>query len=144
MMAILKDNESMPDNFELITSISGIGPRTALFVIAYTANSTKFKSYRKFASHCGIAPFQNRSGTSVRGRTEVGDLANKKMKASLDLCARSSIQHNTEMEIHYEKRVAQGKNKMSTMNIIRDKLLSRIFAVVNGNEPYVDTMKYAA
>lgn len=48
------------------------------------------------------------------------------------------------MKLYYEKRIAQGKNKMSTINIIRNKLLSRMFAVVNRNKPYVDTMKYAA
>ncbi len=33
---------------------------------------------------------------------------------------------------------------MSTINIIRNKLLSRVFAVVNRETPYVDFMKYAA
>ncbi len=144
MMAISKDNGSMSNNYDPMTSICGVGPQTALSIIACTANFTKFESYRKFASYCGIAPSQNRSGTSMMGKTKVSNLANKKIKTSLDLCARSSIQHNTEMKVCYEKRVAQGKNKMSTINIIGDKLLSRIFAVVNGNEPYVDTMKYAA
>ena len=144
MMDILKSNESILNNYKLVTSINGIGPQTALFVIAYTANFTKFKNHRKFASYTGIAPFQNQSGTSIRGKTKVSDLANKKIKSLLDLCAKSSIQHNPEMKIYYEKRVASGKNKMSTINIIRNKLVARMFAVVNRNEPYVDTMKYAA
>jgi len=33
---------------------------------------------------------------------------------------------------------------MSTLNIVRNKLLSRLFAVVNRETPYVDTLKYAA
>ncbi len=33
---------------------------------------------------------------------------------------------------------------MSTINIIRNKLLSRIFAVVDRETPYVYFMKYAA
>ena len=144
MMTILESNDVMYSNFKHIISIKGIGPQTALFIIAYTANFTKFKDYRKFASYCGIAPFQNQSGTSVRGKTKVSSLANKKIKCLLDLCAKSSIQYNTEMKMYYQKRVAQGKNKMSTINIVRNKLLARIFAVVNRNEPYVDIMKYAA
>lgn len=144
MMNVLKNNEIMYNNFKLMRSIKGIGPQTALFIIAYTANFTKFETYRKFASYCGIAPFQNQSGTSIRGKTKVSSLANKKIKSLLDMCAKSSIQHNTEMKLYYEKRIDQGKNKMSTINIIRNKLLSRIFAVVNRNEPYVDTLKYAA
>jgi len=33
---------------------------------------------------------------------------------------------------------------MITINIIRNKLVARMFAVVNRSEPYVDTMKYVA
>jgi transposase len=144
MMDVLKSNQSMLNNYKLITSIKGIGKQTALFMIAYTANFTKFKNHRKFASYSGIAPFQKQSGTSIRGKTKVSNLANKKIKSLLDLCAKSSIQHNPEMKQYYEKRVANGKNKMSTINVIRNKLVSRMFAVVNRNQPYVDTMKYAA
>lgn len=144
MMSIVKENESMNKNYKLITSIKGIGSQTALFMIAYTANFTKFQNHRKFASYCGIAPFQNKSGTSVRGKTKVSNLANKKIKSLLDMCAKSSIQHNKELKLYYEKRISQGKNKMSTINIIRNKLVSRMFAVVNRDEKYVDIMKYAA
>ena len=144
MMSVLKNNDSMIRNYKFITSIKGIGSQTALFMIAYTANFTKFKNHRKFASYCGIAPFQNQSGTSIRGRTKVSNLANKKIKSLLDMCAKSSIQHNTEMKNYYDKRIALGKNKMSTINIVRNKLVARMFAVVNRNQPYVDILKYAA
>src|SRR5690554_7713923 len=93
MNEIIKENQSMSRNFKLLTSIKGVGPQTALFMIAYTNNFTKFKEWRKFASYCGIAPFPNESGTSIRGSTKVSNLANKKIKSLLDLCAKSSIQH---------------------------------------------------
>lgn len=144
MNEIIKENQSMSRNFKLLTTIKGVGPQTALFMIAYTNNFTKFKEWRKFASYCGIAPFPNESGTSIRGRTKVSNLANKKIKSLLDLCAKSSIQYNPEMKQYYNKRIESGKNKMSTINIIRNKLVSRMFAVIARNEPYVDLMKYAA
>ena len=45
---------------------------------------------------------------------------------------------------YYKTRIDQGKEKMSTINIIRNKLLARIFAVINRKSPYVDFMKYVA
>ena len=48
------------------------------------------------------------------------------------------------MKSYYHKRIEQGKNKMSTINIIRNKILARVFAVVKRQTPYVDTMKFAA
>jgi len=37
-----------------------------------------------------------------------------------------------------------GKNRMSTINIIGNKLIARMFAVIRRGTPYVETMKYAS
>lgn len=144
MNRIIKEQANLMEMFKLITSIKGIGSQTALFLIVYTEGFTKFKNSRKFASYCGIAPFPYSSGTSIKGRTKVNHLANKKIKSLLDLCAKTAIQHSPEMKQYYNKRIDSGKNKMSTINIIRNKLLARAFAVVSRKTPYVDTLKYAA
>lgn len=140
---IIKGNGNLKKMYDLIVSIKGVGPQTALFIIAYTNGFTRFKTWRKFASYCGVAPFPYQSGTSIRGRTKVNNLANKKIKSLLDLCAKSSIQYNIEMKLYYEKRLKEGKTKMGTINIIRNKILSRIFAVVQRETPYVNTLGYA-
>lgn len=145
MDRILKENQELEEIHRLITSIKGVGSQTALYMIVYTAGFTKFEKWRKFASYCGIAPFPNSSGTSVRGRTKVNHLANKKIKSLLDLCAKTALQYNPEIKQYYKRRTEeQHKNRMSTINVIRNKLLSRIFAVVKRGTPYVDTLKYAA
>jgi len=144
MELLIKSDDKLSEQFKLITSIKGVGEQTSLYIIAYTHGFTKFDTWRKFASYCGTAPFPNVSGTSVRGKSKVSHLANKKIKSLLDLCAKTAIQHNPEMRLYYERRLEKGKNKMSTINIIRNKLLSRIFAVIQRQEPYVDLMKYAA
>jgi len=144
LIDIVNNDENLKKLYKLITSIKGIGNQTALFMIAYTGGFTRFDTWRKFASYCGIAPFPNTSGISIYGRTEVSNLANKKIKSLLDLCAKSSIQWNSEMKLYYEKRIAEGKPKMSTINIIRNKLLSRIFATVKRGTPYVSTLNYCS
>lgn len=141
---IILGNDSLKKMYNLIVSIKGVGPQTALFLIAYTNGFTRFATWRKFASYCGIAPFPYRSGTSIRGRTKINNIANKKIKSLLDLCAKSSIQFNMEMKVYYERRIEEGKSKMGTVNTIRNKILSRIFAVVQRGTPYVNTMGYVA
>ena len=140
---LIARDPKLKNMYRLLISVKGIGPVTARFLIVYTVGFTAFGSWRKFASYCGIAPFRYRSGTSIRGRTKVSHLANKEGKTLLNLCAGSAIQCNPEMRAYYQRRVVAGKNKMSTLNIIRNKLLSRAFAVVKRGTPYVDTMKYA-
>jgi len=141
---LINEQHNLKRQYDLILSIKGVGPQTAVNLIIYTEGFTKFENSRKFASYCGIAPFPNSSGTSIRGRTKISHLANKKVKSLLDLCAKSAIQFNNEMKIYYKNRIDQGKNKRSTINIIRNKLLARIFAVVKRDIPYVDVLKYAA
>lgn len=144
IMKIIKENSELQNTFKLITSIKGIGQQTAIIMLIYTECFSKFENSRKFASYCGIAPFPYQSGTSVKGRTKVSHLANKKIKSLLNMCAISAIQHNPEMKKYYLKRIKEGKNKMSTINIIRNKLIARAFAVVKRQTPYVNTMKFAA
>lgn len=140
----INQDAKLKTNLDFILSIKGIGLQMATTMIIYTGNFSKFESWRKFASYCGIAPFPYQSGTSIKGRNKVSQLANKRIKALIHMCAVSAIQHNPEMKNYYDKRVKIGKSKMSTINIIRNKLIARIFAVVNRQTPYVNTMKFAA
>ena len=140
---LIKNDEVLHKQYTLINTIKGVGPQTAMMMIVLTNGFTSFPTWRKFAAYAGIAPFPNESGTSIK-RTKVSHLANKRIKALLSCCASTSIQHNSEMKLFYQRRIEGGKNEMSTLNIIRNKLLSRIFAVVNRNTPYVDTLKFAA
>lgn len=141
---IIKADLDLDTNYKLITSIKGIGREMATNAIVYTDNFTKFDTWRKFASYCGIAPFPYLSGTSIKGRNKVSHLANKKIKSLIHMCAITAILHNPEMKRFYNKRTGQGKSKMSTINIIRNKLIARIFAVVKRQTPYVDILKFAA
>ena len=140
---LIKEDQELEAQYRLIKSIKGVGPQTALMMVILTNGFTSFKAWRKFASYAGIAPFPNESGT-YRGKARTSSLANKRIKALLNQCATSAIQYNPEMKIYYQNRVTQGKNRMSTLNIIRNKLLARIFAVVLRGTPYVETYKFAA
>ncbi|MFY0714971.1 IS110 family transposase [Seonamhaeicola sp. NFXS20] len=144
ILEIIKQDDKLKHNLTLALSIKGIGLQMATTMIIATDNFQKFENWRKFASYCGIAPFPYQSGTSIKGRSKVSQLANKKIKALIHMCAINAIQHNPEMKIYYEKRLELGKNKMSTINIIRNKLIARIFAVIRRQTPYVDTMKFAS
>lgn len=134
---ILFSDKELFQLFTLITSIVGIGEQTALFMLAYTNGFTLFDNSRKFASYAGIAPFPYQSGTGIRGRTKVNHFANKRFKSLLSNCALSAIANNPEIRSYFERRINEGKNKMSTINIVRNKLLSRIFAVVRRGTPYI-------
>ena len=140
---LIKKDPELSRQYRLINSIKGVGSQTAIMMIVLTKGFSSFQNWRKFASYAGIAPFPNQSGSFI-GRTKTSKLANKRIKSLLTMCAGVAIQYNTEMKLYYEKRVQNGKNKMSTMNIIRNKLVARIFAVIKRDTEYVNVLKYAA
>jgi transposase len=144
MDKIISQDPILNKQYQLLTSIKGLGKVTARYLIVFTDGFTTFKTWRKFAAYCGIAPFPNQSGTSIRGKTKVSRLAHLDGKALLHLCAVCAIRTNPELRAYYKRRLKSGKNKMSTINIVRNKLLARAFAVAGRGTPYVEIMKYAS
>jgi len=140
---IIGQNE-LKESFQLLTSIKGVGKVLAVATIVKTENFTRFTNPRKFSCHCGTAPFEHSSGTSVRGKTRVSHLADKEMKTLLDLAAKSAIQHDKEIRAYYLRRIEEGKSKRSTRNIIRNKILYRMFAVIKRRTPFIDDYSRAA
>jgi len=144
MLDVVAKDEQLNKIYKLVTSVKGIGPVIGISFLVYTNCFTAFTEWRKFACYCGLVPFEYQSGISIKGKKKINHLANKRMKALLSNAACTTIQHNPEMRLYYERRLKEGKNKMSTQNIIRNKIVSRVFAVVQRGTPYVETLKYAA
>jgi transposase len=140
---IIKTDPAMDRNYTLVTSVRGIGKILGLYLIAFTDNFTSFVDARSFACFAGTAPFANSSGM-ITGKSRVHPFANKQIKTVLNMAAMSAIQIKGEYREYYNKRLEIGKNKMSTINIIRNKILFRAFAVVKRGTPYVDLHRFAA
>ena len=144
MMELIEQDEQLGKQFDLVKSVHGVGKQTALFVLVYTNCFTSFSDWRKFACYCGIAPFEYSSGTSIRGKTRVSHLGNRKLKSLLTMCALNTLKKDNEFKLYYDRRIAQGKSAMSTINIIRNKIVSRIFAAIKRGTPYIPQLKSAA
>ena len=143
MQLIVASHEGIKNNLSLLVSIKGVGKVMALALIIKTANFTKFTDGRKFACYCGTAPFENSSGSSIRGRTRVSHLADKPLKTLLSLCALSAVKSDPELKEYYLRRQAEGKSKMSTINVVRNKIIYRAFAVIKRQTPYQMLQKAA-
>lgn len=135
--ACVAANEGLQTNYDLLVSIRGIGFVCAISILTATENFSRFDDHRKFACYCGVAPFTHTSGSSIRGKTRVSHLANKKIKALLTLAAFSAIQYDADLKLKYEQKRKEGKPAMSVINIIRAKLIERIFTVIKRQSPYI-------
>lgn len=142
--SIIARNEKISNQKKLVESIPGIGPQTSLALILATNCFQNFKNSRKIACYAGVAPFEYSSGTSIRGKTKVHYLADKNLKSLLHLCVLNTIRYSPEIKEYYTRKKEEGKHSMLIINNIKNKLLHRIFAVINRNSPYVNLYRYTS
>ena len=135
---LIKSEESLSKNFKLATSVKGIAFVIAAYMLVTTNNFTSFDNGRKYACYSGIAPFEYSSGSSIKGRTKVSHLANKKMKAILANGANAASQWDPELKKYYDRKIAEGKEHKLVINSISCKLVNRVFAVIKRQSPYVN------
>jgi len=137
IMGLMKKDESLNHLFKLVTSVVGIGFVTATNLIIHTNQFTVMNDSRKLACFCGVAPFPHQSGSSIRGKTRVNHMANKKLKTNLHMASLTAVKFDKELKAYYERKVAEGKHKLSVLNAVKCKLLARVVSVVNNNKEYV-------
>ncbi|HEX7905521.1 MAG TPA: transposase [Chitinophagaceae bacterium] len=144
MESIIDEQESLKRNLCLLQSIKGVGKVVAITTIIKTHNFTRFDNARKFACFCGTAPFEHSSGTSIKKKSRISHLADKQMKSLLDLSAKTAIQYDKELREYYLRRTSDGRPKMSTINVVRNKILYRMFAVIKRQTPFIENYLHAA
>jgi len=120
----------------LLKGIPGMGLKTALFLIVITDGFRKFETASQLCSYVGITPTIRESGSSVRGRSRISKVGNKKLRNLLFLCAFSACKHNKACRDIYERIVAKGKSKKLALIAVSNKLLKQAFAVAKSGLPY--------
>lgn len=136
VFGLVASDPTVKKNFELITSIKGISLIIASFMLVATNNFTSFENGRKYACYAGIAPFEYRSGKSIKAKARVSNLGHKKQKALLSNGANSAKSYDPQMKAYYDRKIAEGKEHKLIINSISCKLVNRAFAVVKRQTPY--------
>lgn len=140
----ISQDEELSKTFTLCRSVTGVGMILALEMIIHTQNFTCFNDWRKFAAYCGTVPYPFQSGTSIRGKSHIHPSSDQHMRSLLTMASLSALRIDPELRLYFRRRVEEGKPKMSVVNMIRNKLLSRIFSIVKRGTPFVTISKFAA
>lgn len=142
MEATVRQDEQILRHFQLVKSVVGVGMITAAAFLIYTQDFKAFDNGRQFACYAGVAPFEYSSGSSIRGKTRISSLGNKKMKALLSNCAATAVQHDPQLRAYYQKKRGEGKERLVVLNAVKAKLINRVFATVSRGTPYVPITHY--
>jgi transposase len=89
----------------VLTSMPGIGVRTAARILLEVGDATGFKSSGHLAAHAGIAPVTRSSGTSIKGE-HPARTGNR--KRAFFLAAFAAL-HDPTGRAYYDRKRAEGK-----------------------------------
>jgi len=142
MSSLIKGDEKLQELNEYISSVDGVGLITSVNVLVTTNEFLNIREAKQYACYAGVAPFKDESG-KVKKKQKISHKANKKMKKLFHLLAMSAIRIKGEMKTYYERKLAEGKNKMSVLNAIRNKIILRIFSCVKNKKRYEKNYVYS-
>jgi transposase len=143
ILELINSDEKTRKCYKLLCSIPGIGPQIAARLVVITRCFTCFENSRKLACYAGIAPFEYTSGSSIKGRTKISQLADKSLKSLLSLAALTAVRFDRELRRYYLRKKMEGKHTRVILNAVKNKIIARAFAVIKRGTPYVEMATFA-
>ena len=119
-----------------LQSIKGIGPLTAAWILVTTLNFTLCQSPAAATAYAGLAPQPHESGTSVKGRRQIGHAGNGRLRTALYMATMSAAQHNPVIKTFYQRLRAAGKPMKVARCAAARKLLHIAWAVTTKGQPF--------
>lgn len=124
------------ETLELVSSVKGIGKRSAAELMIYTQSFKDMESYKQLISYAGLSPTEYRSGSSIRGRVRICKQGGKQLRNMLYMCALNAKKSNGYCRALYDRLVEKGKNKKAALIAVCNKLLKLVFGVVKNKTFY--------
>jgi transposase len=120
----------------LLLSITGIGVVTTAWLLVGTQNFTACASAEAAAAYVGLVPLARESGSSVRGRAQIGHGGHGRLRTALYLATLTAARFNPVIQAHYERLRARGKPPKVARCAAARKLLQLAWAVVTKGQPF--------
>ena len=135
--ALIRSDESLARNQQLMCSIHGIGPKTSQRLLPLV-HGNRFDSARQLAAFLGLTPCHKTSGTSLKKPGRLSGRGNAAVRAALYMPALSALQHNREMSALYDRLIARGKLPKQATTAVMRKLVHLCYGVVKNQTPYIE------
>ncbi|MFI8209346.1 IS110 family RNA-guided transposase [Streptomyces werraensis] len=119
---------------QVLTSMPGIGVRTAAVLLATVGDGSSFPSASHLASYAGLAPATRSSGTSIHGEHAPRG-GNRQLKRAMFLSAFAAL-HDPASRTYYDRCRARGKTHTQALLRLARHRISVLFAMLRDGTFY--------
>ncbi|GGW24775.1 hypothetical protein GCM10010339_94500 [Streptomyces alanosinicus] len=118
----------------VLTSMPGIGVRTAARILIDVGDATAFPTAAHLAAYAGLAPVTRSSGSSIRG-DHPSHRGNKQLKRAFYLAAFASLSQ-PESRAYYDKKRREGKHHVAAIVCLARRRIDVLFAMLRDGTFY--------
>lgn len=141
-LRVLEGDPLLNASYHLLLTTKGIGPTSALRLLAETALLSEDLDVRQWVAYAGLDPREYQSGTSVHRKAHISKTGNRHLRRALYMPALVAAQHEPHLRAFYQHLLAQGKCKLQALVAVMRKLLHAVYGMLKSRQPYDGSKVY--
>jgi len=127
---LIDRHPDLREQYDLLTTIPGIGPQTAAHFLAEVPDISRFESAGELAAYAGLTPYQHDSGSSVHRPGRLVKIGNSRFRTAFYMPALAAI------FALVERLRANGKKPMTIVGAVMRKLVHLAYGVLKHRQPF--------
>lgn len=132
---LIKQNEQLQADKEILLSVGGIGERSANLLLS-KFDFRKFRSGRQLAAFAGVTPSLFESGSSVRKRERISRIGDSNIRKALYWPAVTAIRCNPLFSVFAQRLRERGKPEKVIICAVMRKLIVIMHALITSGREF--------
>ncbi len=127
-------------DYQLMTTIPGIGPINAMTILAEAGDLRRFRHHRQFLKFCGMDLATVQSGM-FRGQSKISKYGNARLRRTLWMAGQTAVLKRTNsFRDKFERYISQDRHnahlRRKAYTAVAAKMARTVHAVIKHGEPY--------
>lgn len=141
---VIRQDADLNLRYPLLLSTCGIGPTSAVQILAQLAVLAPELDVRQWVAQAGLDPRQHTSGASVHKPPRISKAGNRHLRRALYMPALVAIRHEPHLRAFYQRLLARGKAKMQALVAVMRKLLHALFGMFKHRQTFDGSKLFAS
>ena len=133
---LIKQNPSLLEKINILTSIPGLGELSASIILAETNGFELIRNKKQLVSYAGLDIKEKISGISVKGKPKISKRGNRYLRKAMYFPALAAIRKDQRYGQIYDRLVCKHGLKLKAAVAIQRKILELSYVLFKTNQVY--------